>query len=77
MTVVDRGAPIPALLLMSELARLECHFTFLRRSFKRDIVGRDLPEELRKIRLAWARLSERSPAEIERDYWAFLKACAR
>lgn len=77
LTVVDRGAPVPALLLMSELARHDCHFTFLRRSFKRDVAGRDLPGELRAIHREWARLSRRSSLEIERDHAAFLRACAR
>jgi hypothetical protein len=44
LTLVDRGRPIPCLVLMAELARHGCDFTFLRRSFKRDIRERGLGE---------------------------------
>lgn len=36
LTLPDRGNPIPCRLLMSELVRTRCSFTFLRRSFWRD-----------------------------------------
>lgn len=59
LTTVDRGAPIPCLELMAHLQRLGCDFTFLRNAFKRDIVGRDMAEELRRIRASWKQLSMR------------------
>lgn len=49
LTLPDRGFPIPCSLLMSEMARLDCHFSFLRRSFYRDIKGRDLAVEVPRI----------------------------
>ncbi len=45
-TVVDRGSPIPCRRLLEQYTRLGIDFTFLRRSFARDIVGRDVREEL-------------------------------
>lgn len=50
LTVADGGRPIPCSLLAAEMARLDCQFTFLRRSFHRDIVGRSMPDEVRLMR---------------------------
>ncbi len=41
LTLPEGGHPIPCRLLMGEMARLGCAFSFLRRSFYRDIQGRD------------------------------------
>jgi hypothetical protein len=71
LTVVDQGHPIPCLLLMGELQRLRCDFTFLRRSFKRDIVGRDIPREVRRIRQCWMWMESRTKLEVERDHRRF------
>ena len=57
LTTVDTGKPIPCLELMAHLHRLGCDFTFLRNSFKRDIAGKNIKEELNLIRAAWAQLS--------------------
>ena len=72
LTVVSAGAPIPCLELMAELTRLRCDFTFLRRSFKRDIVGRALGHELEQIAQHWRRLSRRPPDQVERDHDTFV-----
>ena len=52
LTLPDRGAPIPCRLLIGEMARLRCSFSFLRRSFHRDVAGRDLGVELPRLRAA-------------------------
>lgn len=67
VTVVDGGAPVPCRLLLAEMAHLGCSFSFLRRSFKRDLAGRDAAEEVRRIRELWRRLAERSPDEVAAD----------
>ncbi len=59
LTVVDGGRPIPCLRLMRELARLRCDFTFLRRSFRRDIVGRDVQREIGRIQHSWRQFTAR------------------
>jgi hypothetical protein len=79
LTVVDKGHPVPCMLLMSELQRLRCDFTFLRRSFKRDIAGRDIGGEVRRIRKHWAWMESRSGSETERDHQRLcrcVRACA-
>lgn len=72
VTVVDGGAPIPASMLLAELARLECDFSFLRRSFRREIAGRDWHHETRRIQSAWRRLADRSATRIEADRRRFV-----
>jgi hypothetical protein len=49
LTLPDRGYPIPCRLLIGEMARLNCEFSFLRRSFHADIQGRDLAVEVPRI----------------------------
>ena len=73
LTVVDRGHPVPCLALMGELSRLRCDFTFVRRSFKRDIVGRDMTHECRRIERAWQRLLARSQSETAADHRIFVE----
>jgi len=46
LTLPEAGAPIPCRLLIAEMARLSCSFSFLRRSFLRDIVGKDPRREI-------------------------------
>ena len=67
VTVVDGGCPVPCRLLLAEMARLDCAFSFLRRSFKRDITGRVPAEEVRRIGELWRRLGERSAEEVAAD----------
>lgn len=50
LTVPERGAPIPCVLLMSEMIRLRCDFTFLRRSFWRDASDIGVAEAIARIR---------------------------
>lgn len=52
LTVPEGGYPIPCRLLLSEMARLGCRFTFLRRSFHRDVAGRDMGAAIARIRRA-------------------------
>ncbi len=73
VTVIDGGRPIPARLLLAELARLECDFSFLRRSFRRDIDGRDWHREVKRIQDAWRHLADRSAAEVARDRRQFVE----
>jgi hypothetical protein len=67
MTLPEMGCPIPCRLLIAELARLECHFSFLRRSFRRDIQGRDMSMEMPRIHESIRLAGRRSAAEIARD----------
>lgn len=67
MTVVGGGSPLSSALLHAEMARLDCAFTFLRRSFFRDIEGRDLAAEVARLRERWEELRRRAPEQMEAD----------
>ncbi len=67
VTAIDRGEPLPARLLVAEMARLGATFSFLRRSFRRDLVGRDAGVEVGRVRSAWEELRARGAAEVEKD----------
>jgi HpcH/HpaI aldolase/citrate lyase family len=67
LTLPEAGDPIPCRLLAAELARLRCNFTFLRRSFRRDVAGRELEVEIPRMHDALRVASARSRAEIARD----------
>jgi hypothetical protein len=67
LTVVDAGSPIPCRLIIGELIRLDCTFSFLRRSYHADIRGRSPAREISRLRLALDTASQRTPAEVERD----------
>ncbi len=73
LTLPERGSPLPCQLLMAELARLGCQFTFLRRSFYRDLhaTGEHPGQAVARIRSAWHRMLDRSPREIEADQAQF------
>ncbi|MBI5419762.1 MAG: hypothetical protein HZA60_06725 [Deltaproteobacteria bacterium] len=67
LTLPDRGHPIPCRLLIGEMARLGCRFSFLRRSFHRDIRGRDPAVEIPRLSEA-IRFARFRPAEtVKRD----------
>jgi hypothetical protein len=69
LTLPSYGAPIPCELLMSELARMRCDFTFLRRSFYRDITHSKISarKAIDTIQSAWNQCTERSSEQIEVD----------
>lgn len=67
LTLPDRGHPIPCRLLIAEMVRLDCAFTFLRRSFRRDVRGRDPALEIPRLLDAIRQARLRSPADRARD----------
>lgn len=75
LTLPERGSPVPCRLLLGEITRLDCSFTFLRRSFWRDTEGRDLNVEVPRILAAVTRAQMRRSDEVERDRQAFAAAC--
>jgi len=67
LTLPDRGQPIPCRLLIGEMARLSCGFSFLRRSWRRDMAGRDPAIEVPRLKAAVETARGRSPEAIARD----------
>lgn len=71
-TCVHRGSPVPFLMLLSEMARLKCAVTFLRRTFLRDLEDRRLVAEVDAIRACWRAFQARGPASARSDHAALL-----
>ncbi len=67
LTLPEAGTPIPCRLLLGELARLRCDFTFLRRSFYRDVAGRDVGAEIVRIHTAVRESFARDEQAVARD----------
>jgi 2-keto-3-deoxy-L-rhamnonate aldolase RhmA len=63
LTLPDRGAPVPCALLLAEMVRLNCHFSFLRRSFLRDVPVEHFPSGVARLRAGLAAASMRNEAE--------------
>jgi hypothetical protein len=76
LTLPERGHPIPCRLLMSEMTRLHCQFSFLRRSFRCDSRGRPLADVVGAIRSAIALSRRRSLVAAEYDRLALEHAIA-
>lgn len=70
LTVADGGVPLPTRLLALEMSRLRCDFTFLRRSFKADVVGRDMGREISRLRELLAGGGRRAPQQVQADHQA-------
>jgi hypothetical protein len=67
LTHPQRGTPIPCWLLLNEMVRLQCAFTFLRRSFCRDVPQRDFASALADIHTAVATAARRPPSQVATD----------
>ncbi|HTX90468.1 MAG TPA: aldolase/citrate lyase family protein [Anaerolineales bacterium] len=74
VTLPDFGSPIPARLLIAEMARLNCRFSFLRRSFFRDIDGKDWEVEVPRILQACDAARHRPLAEMEEQRNEFISS---
>jgi hypothetical protein len=67
LTHPERGAPIPCRLLISEMVRLDCTFSFVRRSFRRDAQRYGVAEVVRALRQEIDAARQRSRAELLRN----------
>lgn len=68
LTLPESGFPIPCRLLMGEMARFGCQFSFLRRSFYRDLQNTTIKDMIARIREGLHIAFSRLPEEIERDH---------
>jgi hypothetical protein len=76
LTLPDRGQPIPCRLLIGEMARLSCGFSFLRRSWRRDLAGRDPDIEVPRLKTAVETARGRSSEAVARDRAELVEAVA-
>ncbi|MEM1112366.1 MAG: hypothetical protein AAGI11_10705 [Pseudomonadota bacterium] len=73
LTDLRRGVPIPSARLLEELERLNCSFTFLRRSFRRDAQAIGAAEIVSGIQRYWRECARRSDEERLADHAALLR----
>jgi hypothetical protein len=74
LTLPGGGSPVPTRLLAAELVRLGADFTFLRRSFHADMVGRDPFVEVPRMLAGLAELRAAPAARAAADRRAFVAA---
>ena len=67
ITAIDAGFPLPAKHLLEEMARLDCRYSFMRRSFRRDTRERDPRTVVENIQDFWRRCGKRDIDTIRRD----------
>jgi hypothetical protein len=67
LTLPERGEPVPCRLLMSIMAGNDASFSFLRRSYHRDMKGRDPHVEIPRILASLESAARRTEREIARD----------
>lgn len=72
VTVLDEGCPVPCKMFMQEMARLNCSFSFLRRSFHKNIDGLNMEKEIQKLHSFWAVLCARTQHEINSDHCSLI-----
>lgn len=68
LTLPDRGKPIPCSSLIAEMVRLDCSFSFLRRSFRRDVACDQVGSAIASIRDAVGIARSRSPETVSADH---------
>lgn len=71
VTVVGGGEPMRFVSLLREMARLGCGMSFLRRTFWKEVPGRDVAAEIRAVRAVWDAALRRGPEAVEADRAAF------
>lgn len=77
LTLPDRGSPVPCRQLIAEMVRLDCSFSFLRRSFRRDVACDEVGAAIAHIRDAINAARARSPNAIAADRVALMRVVER
>ena len=77
VTIVGGGYPLPFLNLLQEFARLGASLSFLRRTFAREVEGRDLPAEISAVQAVWNAARRRSVAAVQEDHQEFCECLER
>ncbi|MGA9761540.1 MAG: hypothetical protein WBQ14_03865 [Gaiellaceae bacterium] len=76
LTDPERGHPIPCRLLIGEMARLGSSFSFLRRSYRRDVDGEGQAPLIARLRSALSKACARTELEVDRDRLELAEAVA-
>lgn len=76
-TVVGGGDPIPFILLLKEMARLNCEMCILRRTYKSDMKGRDMGAEIDAFYATLKAAAARAPSAVKADHRALRRVLRR
>lgn len=68
ITLPDKGYPIPCKLLITAMVRMQCDFSFLRRSFYRDMEGKDFTVEVPRIYQSINEARDLSAIQLDREH---------
>ncbi|MEZ5645123.1 MAG: hypothetical protein R3E94_19965 [Burkholderiaceae bacterium] len=68
VTAIDRGSPVPCAWLVEEMERLGCQFSFMRRSFRRDVRQVSPGELVDGVQAYWRQCRARDPATRQSDH---------
>lgn len=74
LTLPQFGSPIPCTLIMSEMSRIGCDFTFLRRSFFRDVRPGKYGDALKSIRSRYREMCGLNSSELDVNHQRFAQA---
>lgn len=77
ITVVGGGSPVPFTMLLHEMTRLSCAFSFMRRSFKRELKDRDFNAEVDAVRSLIKASRARGHSAITEDHSTFMAYISR
>jgi hypothetical protein len=66
-TAIGCGHPVPCARLIEEMARIDCQFSFLRRSYRRDVQQVGVASLTDSLRSYWRHCRERDEAAVRRD----------
>jgi hypothetical protein len=76
VTAIGYGFPVPCSRLIEEMARLKCQFSFLRRSYRKDVSRMGTANLVHGVQEYWQYCLTRSEAQVHRDRLA-LEQCLR
>jgi hypothetical protein len=68
ITVIGGGDPINFEYILHELTRLKCSLSFLRRTFKKEIMDRNMDAEIKALRAFIECSSQRGPRAKQHDH---------
>lgn len=73
VTAVNAGSPVPCARLLEEMARLNCQFSFLRRSYRSDVKRCGVAALVEGVRAHWRYCQRRTAVQVQADHRALLR----
>jgi hypothetical protein len=67
ITAVDAGLPVPCVYLIEEMERLDCQFSFLRRTYRADVTRVGASELINGVQSYWQKCLARNDGEVKHD----------